>query len=718
MAAEHGDIVEHTRRRLHHGVACHAVPTPALSLVLVVHREQGFVPELAASVLEQGYTDLELVAVDDASPDHAPALLDQLAERDSRVRVRHLPERVGFGEARNVGLKMAEGEFVWFVNTTDLVRSLVAPPDADFVTIPWARLSVLGEEKPGTPPDPNGADAVRAWEKLFRRSLLSGLHFGPGLGSALTITWPAFFRAESLMPWQGTEYVRREPPNAEREEGSPFDVFAQYDAVFEHAASAPDDRRGLVPNAMLRHELRLLGSQVPDGERREFFERMAEAYRQHKRGDEPPLGSRSLELRARLVERGDWRAYQAFESSLELRSTPRRARRAAGKLKRALKPAGRNDRQKLYRARQKQPLDPQLAVFAAYWYRGYSCNPRAIYERARELVPDIHGVWVVNTDGASSIPDGVDYVMGGSPDYFDLIARASWFVNNVNFPNNMVKREGQVHVMTHHGTPLKKMGLDLQVERGAALLRRCARWDYSVSQNAFTTPIWERVYPTRYESLETGFPRNDALANATDEDVARVREALGIEPGRRVVLYTPTHREYLEDYVPVLDLAAVADGLGDDWLVLARAHYFYESDEAMRELHRAGRLMDVSKHPSIEDLCIAADVLVTDYSSIMFDYAVLDRPIVIHAPDWDEYRTRRGTYFDLMSERPGPITTSEAELVEALRSGEEDVRARAEFRAKFCYLEDGHAAERVVRRVFLGEKDAASAVTRPEVVAG
>jgi CDP-glycerol glycerophosphotransferase len=314
--------------------------------------------------------------------------------------------------------------------------------------------------------------------------------------------------------------------------------------------------------------------------------------------------------------------------------------------------------------------------------------------------------------------------MAGSRDYFDLIARASWFVNNVNFPNNLVKREGQTHVMTHHGTPLKRMGLDLRTapdggERAGlpGLLRRCARWDFSVTQNAFTTPIWERVYPTRYESLEVGYPRNDVLANATGDDVARVRSQLGIEDGKRVALYTPTHREYQQEYQPVLDLAAVADGLGEEWLVLARAHYFHEADDQMRALHEAGRLRDVSKYPSIEELMLAADTLVTDYSSIMFDYAVLDRPIVIHAPDWEEYRDKRGTYFDLMEERPGPVTRSEPELVEALRADDGAVAERARFRAKFCYLDDGRAAERVVRRVFLGEKDAASAVTRPEAVA-
>jgi CDP-glycerol glycerophosphotransferase len=119
----------------------------------------------------------------------------------------------------------------------------------------------------------------------------------------------------------------------------------------------------------------------------------------------------------------------------------------------------------------------------------------------------------------------------------------------------------------------------------------------------------------------------------------------------------------------------------------------------------------VSEHPSVEELCLAADVLVTDYSAIMFDYAVLDRPIVIHAPDWEEYRRLRGTYFDLLAEPPGVVTRNDDELLEAFRSGavwgEEATRLRAAFRQKFCALEDGRAAERVVRRVWLADEHAA-----------
>jgi CDP-glycerol glycerophosphotransferase len=227
------------------------------------------------------------------------------------------------------------------------------------------------------------------------------------------------------------------------------------------------------------------------------------------------------------------------------------------------------------------------------------------------------------------------------------------------------------------------------------------------------------VYPTRHETLEVGYPRNDRLVTATEGDVAAARAALGIAPGTTAVLYAPTHREYATGYVPLLDLAAFAEGLGPGHVVLARLHYFYGEDPVLRRLHREGRVVDVAAHPSVEELCLAADVLLTDYSSIMFDYAVLDRPIAIHAPDWDVYRATRGTYFDLMAEPPGAVARTGAELVEAFRSGaiadENATRLRAAFRARYCSLDDGHASERVVRRVWLGERAAAS---EPVVTAG
>jgi CDP-glycerol glycerophosphotransferase len=358
------------------------------------------------------------------------------------------------------------------------------------------------------------------------------------------------------------------------------------------------------------------------------------------------------------------------------------------------------DKQAYYAERRELPLDPDLAVYGAYWFRGYSCNPRAIYEKARELVPNARGVWVVRRDAVDSLPPGVEHVVRGTPAYFDAIARATYLINNVNFPDHLVKRPGTVHVQTHHGTPLKHMGLDLKESESQGrgmdfekLLVRIARWDFSVSANRHSTEVWERVYPGTYETLEIGYPRNDVLANATPETVAAARAALGIAEGQTAVLYAPTHREYEDGYVPKLDLAALAGALGPDFVLLARPHYFYDPEPL-----EGAQIVDVASHPSVEELCLAADVLLTDYSSIMFDYAVLDRPIVIHAPDWDEYRARRGVYFDLLAAPPGTVARTQDDVAAALKAPSDE--GRAAFRERFCALDDGRASERLVRRVW------------------
>ncbi|MGQ4427546.1 CDP-glycerol glycerophosphotransferase family protein, partial [Streptomyces violaceoruber] len=367
-----------------------------------------------------------------------------------------------------------------------------------------------------------------------------------------------------------------------------------------------------------------------------------------------------------------------------------------------------------YQSQLRLPLDDNLALFSAYWSRGVSCNPASIDAELARLAPGMRRVWAVHADHADRVPKGVRVVRVGSREYWTALARAKYLVNNVNFADSVVKREGQIHVQTHHGTPLKTMGLDQQKYPASTdmdfekLLERCDRWDYSISANRFSTVIWERVYPCSYATLETGYPRNDVLVNATAEDVRAARAALGLADGTKAFLYMPTHREYQPGFTSALDPARFARELGPDVTLLVRGHYFYGDSPQTAALRRTGRIVDVSGHSRVEDLYLAADALITDYSSAMFDYAVLDRPIVSYVPDWDVYSAVRGTYFDLLQEPPGAVATTQTELLGLLTSGTYDTpettKRRDGFRRRFCEFDDGRAAERVVRRVFLGEE--------------
>ncbi|MGW1615296.1 CDP-glycerol glycerophosphotransferase family protein [Streptomyces sp. NPDC002285] len=449
---------------------------------------------------------------------------------------------------------------------------------------------------------------------------------------------------------------------------------------------------------------------MPDAVARQFFRRAAEAaVRQRPPGYRRPAGPEGI--RRALLEENAYTRYRAFQATNRAR---RAAKSAVGARARQVS-AALGDHH--YRRSLSRPVNPNLAVFAAYWNRGVACNPAAIAAKLTELAPQIHPVWVVTPDNAPLLPPHTDHVLPGTRRYREVLATAKYLVNNVNFANAVVKRPDAIHLQTHHGTPLKRMGVD-QMEFPAAakgldfpaLLSRIDRWDFSVSANSHSTRMWERAYPSRFVSLDHGYPRNDVYYTATAADIRTIRDRLGIPPAHRAILYAPTHRDYEAGWTPRLDLTTLAEQLGKDTVLLVRGHYFYDhAPSPLTALRRTGRVIDVSAYDPVEDLALAADALVTDYSSIMFDYANLDRPIVVYADDWETYRSTRGVYFDLMAEPPGQVARTQQELTEILTTSawhdEGATKARTAFRHRFCEYDDGRAAERVVRRVFLGESE-------------
>jgi CDP-glycerol glycerophosphotransferase len=340
----------------------------------------------------------------------------------------------------------------------------------------------------------------------------------------------------------------------------------------------------------------------------------------------------------------------------------------------------------------------------------FSDSPRAIYEELARRGATMEHAWIA--DG-THFPPGVKTVAPYSLGYLREAGRAGYVVSNRQMPNNFRKRPGATYLQTWHGTPLKRIGFDndrwKERPRGLEhMARDFAKWDFLVSQNPFSTEIFRRAFRFDGEVLETGYPRNDIL-NAPDaaDTRARVRAALGIEDGVRAILYAPTWRDNLIDdrgalrFSPALDLDRLEAALGTEYRLLLRLHHLVRPS-ASREF--GSFVQNVSDYADIRDLYVAADVLITDYSSAMFDFAVSGKPIVFFCHDIDEYRDSvRGFYFDLEAEAPGPMCRTTHGVIDAIRDLDSVHAAHAaryvRFRERFCPFDDGGAAGRVVERV-------------------
>ncbi|WP_067454462.1 bifunctional glycosyltransferase/CDP-glycerol:glycerophosphate glycerophosphotransferase [Actinomadura macra] len=354
-----------------------------------------------------------------------------------------------------------------------------------------------------------------------------------------------------------------------------------------------------------------------------------------------------------------------------------------------------------------------LAVFDAYKGRQYSCNPRGIYDELRRRETDIECVWVTE-NGQFGRPTGARTVLAGTREHYEALARARYVFGNWSQQRWFAKRDDQTYVQCWHGTPLKRLGYDVKTmpfkrTEGLNWMEHdVPQWDLLLSQNAFSVPLFRRAFAYEGEILESGYPRNDILSSPHREEIAHaVRRRLGIPQDKKVVLYAPTWRDDFHFAIGKrafsleLDVDQFRTALGRDHMLLLRTHYLVTD----RPKWRPGDcVLDVSVYPDISELFLISDVLVTDYSSAMFDFAVTGRPMLFFTYDLERYRDHvRGFYFDFEAEAPGPLLGTSREVVEALSEPaalDTGFRAaRAVFAARYCPHDDGRAASRVLDRV-------------------
>lgn len=322
------------------------------------------------------------------------------------------------------------------------------------------------------------------------------------------------------------------------------------------------------------------------------------------------------------------------------------------------------------------PLKKDLVVFESHMGKQYSDSPRAISESLRATNPGIKQVWSFDDFRFKNSYKG-DAVVRHSLDYVSALSRAVAVIDNQGFPSYYKRRPGQLYFQTWHGTPMKAMGTDSPVKNTRELLadkRAVSNWSVTVCPTPYYNERLIKPMGFSGEIIELGLPRNDILVDGPPRTDFEYRE-LGLRPGYRYVLWAPTFREKGAAGIDRdIDLKALSAQMPNDVILLLRAHYLSKLS-VPSQLH--ARVKDVSDVQDISRLYRVADLLVTDYSSVIFDFMLTNKPVVIYAPDYHDYRGRqRGLNIDIERECPGPFVTDfedlGAAIVDGLESGPGD----------------------------------------------
>ncbi|MFS0787785.1 CDP-glycerol glycerophosphotransferase family protein [Shouchella sp. 1P09AA] len=368
----------------------------------------------------------------------------------------------------------------------------------------------------------------------------------------------------------------------------------------------------------------------------------------------------------------------------------------------------------------KTKIKDHVILYESFLGRNYSDSPKYIYEYLKNQYPNKYKhIWVFN-DPSKEEPRDAIKVKRFSFKHMYYMAKAKYHVNNMRQPKWFIKRPNQVFLATWHGTPLKKLVFDMNDVHSANpnykkdFYDQSRSWDYLVSANHYSTEIFKSAFLFDNKILEYGYPRNDLLyAKNKDELSVAFKKKLQVPTDKKVVLYAPTWRDD-EFYKPgqykfklQLELNLLKEQLGDEYFFLIRTHYFIADKLDFTGVEDF--VLNVSDYDDITELYLISDVLITDYSSVFFDYANLKRPILFFTYDLEKYRdTLRGFYLDLETEAPGPLLKTTEDVIEALTNLEDTsqkyARIMEDFHNTYCHLDNGEASKNIAEEVIVKRK--------------
>lgn len=366
------------------------------------------------------------------------------------------------------------------------------------------------------------------------------------------------------------------------------------------------------------------------------------------------------------------------------------------------------------------PLQEKTIVFESFQGRKYACSPKAVFLEAvkDQRFADYTFIWAVrNLKEYAFLKEypNTKLVKYNTRGYLRVLATAKYWVTNSTMLVYTKPSKQQTVVQCWHGTPLKRLGCDIQLlDNKAQKLPEIHKQYRNQGKIATYFPSPSEFYTEKIASafggenikskfLPIGYPRNDYLYSYDKSEVERIKEELNIPKDKKVLLYAPTFRDNTFErgkgfhYDIGIDFDLLKKELGEEYVILFRAHYFIIDNFDLSGYE--GFVIDVSRHNDINELYIVSDMLLTDYSSVFFDYACLNRPVMFFMYDYEFYKGQMRDFYLTLEELPGPVVYKNEELVEMIRQTEKtftyDEKYRA-FNERFNTYNDANSSKRVL----------------------
>lgn len=773
-----------------------------VSVIIPHYKGISFLEDCLQSLAEQSFKDIEIILVCDRTEDDVDTLVESF-KTTLNLKVYHLEGKRGVAAARNYGLSVASGEYIYFIdsddyianNTLELLVSKVNETNIDFVygkkIWTWFKRSIfianfntednnsedeeededsgsmdstesnlenggvsvnssslndeqlLNEESGDESQDDNiagdkdiavkqrlafnqlitkrkGLRNVSVLNQLIRRSIIDDnkIRFNEDIKylSDYPFLLQVLKNTKTFEYVQQAAYMKRNhndavhlPALSQMKDSKNFKEFAM---TYRYAVGLVEPRSELrncldkkVINYCVRYFAPNLRKNHDDVYRLKRFESM-----HHFIADmDPELLKSYKDYKRKILKAFYIGDIERVEKVVSLHIKWK-------KFKRIIKNKRAFSRFLYERFFVRKPVKPNWVICESFFGKNYSDSPKYIYEYLEKNYPGkFRFIWVIDKKH-TKIPYRHKKVKRFSFRYSYYMARSKYFVFNVRQPDWIKKRKGTIFLETWHGTPLKKLVFDQGDISSASprykdqFYKQSRTWDYLIAANKFSSDIFKRCFLFHKTMLETGYPRNDILHYDNKEEIAqKIKDKLKIPKDKKTILYAPTWRDdefYTKGrykFSLKLDLQMLKEKLGDEYVIILRTHYFIADSLDVTGLE--GFAYNCSKYDDISELYLISDLLITDYSSVFFDYSNLRRPMLFFTYDLEKYRdVLRGFYIDIEEELPGPMLFTTEEVVTAVlnidKLQDKYQKKYDAFYDKFCAWEDGNASKRVVEAVF------------------